>query len=437
VKNGEISPIMSTKIQGLFSYFFRTPLKRRCNMPQISNVTDREKLKPRREPYWQKISKGCYVGYRKMTAGGDGTWLARCLPDGEKKQSYSPLGEFSDLSDYKRFDAAQEAARKWFMHIGKGGSNEAVTIKEVCIRYVEQLNEKGKSATAEELQARHASGKAPELNPIAKDTQRRFNAYVLNNAKLATTQLQKLTPDMLAKWRRELARTPTKSGPNRGGERSNSSLNRDMTCFRSALNLALKDGLCTSDFAWREKLKQIEDADNKRDVYLDLSQRKALAAKAPADLALLIQALSLLPVRPGALAQLKVGDYDRRLKTLRIGKDKTGARTIALPDNTAKFFANLCTSRMPNLPLLKREDGKAWDKDSWKKPIKAAVKATGLPENITLYALRHSTITDLVHGGLDLLTVGQVSGTSQRMIEKHYGHLVSEQSRKALSMLSI
>lgn len=406
-------------------------------MPQISNVIDREKLKPRREPYWQKISKGCYVGYRKMTSSGDGTWLARCLLDGEKKQSYSALGEFSELSEYKRYDAAQEKAREWFVHIGKGGSNEAVTIKEVCARYVEHLNDKGKSATAKELQARQANGKPPELSPIAKDTQRRFNAYVLNNAKLANTELQKLTRDMLAKWRRELAKTPTKSGANRGGERSNSSLNRDMTCFRSALNLALQDSLCTSDFAWREKLKQVADADNKREVYLDLSQRRALAAKAPADLAILIRAMSLLPVRPGALTQLKVGDYDRRLKTLRIGKDKTGARTIALPDNTAKFFADLCASRMPNLPLLTREDGKAWNKDSWKKPIKAAVKAADLPDDITLYALRHSTITDLVHGGLDLLTVGQVSGTSQRMIEKHYGHLVSEQSRKALAMLSI
>lgn len=387
-------------------------------MPQISNVKDREDLKPRREPYWQKYSKGCYVGYRKMTASTDGTWLARCLLDGEKKQQWHTLGDFSDFPEYKRFDAAQVAARDWFTHIGKGGSNQAVTIKEVCARYVEHLTEKGKAATA-------------------KDVQRRFDAYVLNHAPLAATEIQKLTPLMLAKWRRDLAKTPTKAGGNRGGERSHSSLNRDMTCFRSALNLALQEGQCTSDFAWREKLKQIKNADNSRDVYLDLKQRRALAAKAPADLALLIQAMSLLPVRPGALAQLKVGYYDKQLKTLRIGKDKNGPRTIALPDKTANFFAELCTSRMPQLPLLTRADGKAWNKDFWKKPIKAAVLAAELPDKITLYALRHSTITDLVHGGLDLLTVGQVSGTSQRMIEKYYGHLVSEQSRKALAMLSI
>lgn len=377
------------------------------------------------------------MGFRKLTPSAAGTWIARCYSEVDCKQQHSPLGDFGDLPDHKRYDAAAKAAQEWFGHLGKGGSNQAVTISDVCKRYVEHLDENGKSATAKELQARRDTGKAPELTPIAKDTQRRFKAYVLNNAKLANTELQKLTPDMLAKWRRELAKTPTKSGPNRGGERSSSSLNRDMTCFRSALNLALRDGLCTSDFAWREKLKQVPDADKNRDVYLDLSQRRALAATAPTDLAILIQALSLLPVRPGALTQIKVGDYDRRLKTLRIGKDKTGARTIALPDNTAKFFADLCTSRMPNLPLLTRADGSAWNKDSWKKPVKAAVKAAQLPAEITLYALRHSTITDLVHGGLDLLTVAQVSGTSQRMIEKHYGHLVSKQSRQALSKLSI
>jgi integrase len=398
-------------------------------MTKISTVTEREKLKPRNAPYYQKISKGCFVGYRKLKPSASGTWLARCLPDGEQKQSFKALGDFSHLPDFKRFDSAQEDARKFFDHLGKGGSNQTATVKDACSRYVEHLRDNDKATTA-------------------KDVERRFNAYVLTNATLSNTQVQKLTPDLLTKWRRALAKTPTKAGANRGGERSSSSLNRDMTCFRSALNLALKDGLVTSDFAWREKLKQVSDADSSRDVYLDTEQRRAVAANAPADLAILIQALSLLPVRPGALAQLKVGDYDRRLKTLRIGKDKTGGRTIALPDKTALFFARLCESRMPHLPLIERttkvrpnsdkpQMTLAWNKDAWKKPFKAAVKAAGLPDEVTLYALRHSTITDLVHGGLDLLTVGQVSGTSQRMIEKHYGHLLSEQSRKALSMLSL
>jgi hypothetical protein len=37
---------------------------------RIDTVASREKLKPRREPYWQRVRKGCFVGYRKMTASG-------------------------------------------------------------------------------------------------------------------------------------------------------------------------------------------------------------------------------------------------------------------------------------------------------------------------------------------------------------------------------
>ena len=54
-----------------------------------------------------------------------------------------------------------------------------------------------------------------------------------------------------------------------------------------------------------------------------------------------------------------------------------------------------------------------------------------------MYVIRHSTITDLVHGGLDLLTVAQISGTSVRMIEQHYGHLRSDVAATALERLAL
>ncbi len=82
-------------------------------------------------------------------------------------------------------------------------------------------------------------------------------------------------------------------------------------------------------------------------------------------------------------------------------------------------------------------DGKRWDKDAWKGPVKAAAAAAGLPAATTIYVLRHSTITDLVVGGLDLLTVAQISGTSLRMIEQHYGHLRGDVAAAALAGLAL
>ena len=82
-------------------------------------------------------------------------------------------------------------------------------------------------------------------------------------------------------------------------------------------------------------------------------------------------------------------------------------------------------------------NGKPWDKNSWKLPIAAAVKAADLPVGATAYTLRHSTITDLVQAGLPLLTIAQISGTSAEMIERHYGHLASDAAVAALSQLAL
>jgi integrase len=64
-------------------------------------------------------------------------------------------------------------------------------------------------------------------------------------------------------------------------------------------------------------------------------------------------------------------------------------------------------------------------------------RAKALPNAATAYTLRLSTITDLVAAGLPLLTIAQISGTSAEMIERHYGHLVSDAAIKALAKLAL
>jgi site-specific recombinase XerD len=103
-----------------------------------------------------------------------------------------------------------------------------------------------------------------------------------------------------------------------------------------------------------------------------------------------------------------------------------------LPDVTAEFFEEASKNKLPTAPLLSRADGTAWNKDAWKWPIKATVGAAKLPDGTTAYTLRHSVISDLVHDGLDLLTVAQISGTSVAMIERHYGHLRGDVAAQGL-----
>ena len=110
-------------------------------------------------------------------------------------------------------------------------------------------------------------------------------------------------------------------------------------------------------------------------------------------------------------------------------------KTNRIPVRVARSL--LTTTESPTEPLFSIRDGLAWNKDNWHKPVKQAAARAGLPAGTSAYTLRHCAITDLVHGGFDLLTVAQLRGTSVAMIEKHYGHLRSEVAVKALARLAL
>lgn len=388
-------------------------------MPSIIKVTDRAKLKPRREPYWAKLSKGCFVGFRKMTAGTLGTWMARNLDEASGKQQYKALGDFTELPDHQRYDAASKAAQQWFEHLGKGGTNDAVTVAQACRRYVTSLKDN-------------------QRTKAAYDTENRFKRLIYNRPKIANIELSKLTPAHLDAWRRETKSMICERGPGKGKPRSESAINRDMTPFRAALVMAYKDGLVTSDFAWRGKLEPHPNADKRRDVYLDREQRKKLIEAAAPDMADFLRALCMIPLRPGALAGLTVGNFDKRLGVLTVGKDKAGGdRKIHLPDTTAAFFASHCKDKLPAAYIFTNSTGEVWKNQTWGYQFKLAASLAGTPPTATTYSIRHSVITDLVHAGVDSLTVAQLSGTSVVMIEKHYGHLTRDHARTALAALVI
>jgi hypothetical protein len=342
---------------------------------RIDTVEARTRLKPRGSPYWQKLSTGCHLGFRKMARGAAGTWIAQAYDAATQKQTRRSLGAFDHLPAHQRFDAAKRAAEEWFRHLGHGGSADTVTVKGACEGYVKHVcADKGDTA-ADELDGR-------------------FKRWIYSN-RIADIELPKLVRKQVDEWRRELAKTPVVANPRaekpETRERAPSSVNRDMTALRAALNFAHDNGHVTSDMAWRVALRPIENADRRRDAYLDREQRTALIAKASSDVATFLKGLARVPLRPGALAALTVASFDKRLGVLTIGKDKAGNdRKIKLPKTTAEFFEELAKDKLPATPLLARADGKRWDKDAWKKPVRAAAKAAELPENVTACATAQS-----------------------------------------------
>lgn len=391
---------------------------------RIDTVEARAKLPPRKPPYWVRLVPGTQLGYRKMAAGATGTWLVRMYEPGTQSRQQRSLGEFAELPAHERYAAAKKAAEALAEHVEGGGRVDSLTVKQACVDYVAHLRAEGRDGAA-------------------RDAEARFARWV-NDAKLGGVDMRKLAMHHLRAWRREVAAAEVIVNPYADEkeritrERSDASLNRDMTALRAALNHAKDGGAVTTDAAWRVALRPVSGADRSRGLYLDRKQRAKLIEQAPADLAALLKGLALVPLRPGALASLTVASLDRRLSALTVGVDKAGAdRRIVLPPTTAAFFAEQCNGKLPAAPLFARADGKAWDKDAWKKPIKAAAERAELPPTTTAYTLRHSVITDLVGAGLDVLTVARLSGTSVAMIERHYGHLRSDAAAAALATLAL
>ena len=389
---------------------------------KIDTVTARALLKPRHPPYWQKLRSECHIGFRKITAASTGSWIAR-FRDGSGKYQLNSLGTLDGIPPSSRFDEATKQAFSWFGHRVAGGSAKSVTVKQACENYIAKLSADGKESSTKEVKGR-------------------FRRWVYSNLKLSNTPLDKVSKTEIGEWRAKLSSTPIilqDKSKTTSKLRSASSLNRDMAVFKAALNLAFRDGYVASNSAWAHKLVSIKNATKRRTCYLDHGQRKALITKCPADLAQFVKGLSLLPLRPGTLAAFDVKDYDHRLRELRVGKDKAGQdRCLTLPASTADFFQAQTNNKNPEEPLFTQLNGKRWNKDVWKKPLKTAAKAANLPDAVTAYALRHSTITDLIAlHRLDTMTVAVLSGTSLSMIEKYYGHLLKGHAAKALEGLEL
>lgn len=399
----------------------RGPKKAKSAKVDLSKIGERKELKmrPGDEPHWQRLRSGCYVGYRPSKLQKEiGTWFARAYDADALKYRRLALGDYGTLDGHDVFKQAKRDAEAFAEAVESGGlaPEKVETVADACRSYLKHKP----GVIAEGVFRRHVYD-----DPIAK------------------VRLDKLRRHHLRDWRRRLEEAPAlvsrnKNGERRTKERAKSTVNRDMVPLRAALGAVLVAGAPGTDAAWQEALKPHRSADRRRVLYLDRTERKSMLEAMDAEAAPFFRALCLLPLRPGALAELAVRDFDKRTSTLTIGRDKNGnPRQIAVPKIIADFLEAQTRGKLPGARLFMRSNGAAWNKDAWKHPIKEAAIKAALPDGTSAYTLRHSVITDLVRGGLPVLTVAQLSGTSVAMIEKHYGHLVREDAAQALADLAV
>lgn len=78
-----------------------------------------------------------------------------------------------------------------------------------------------------------------------------------------------------------------------------------------------------------------------------------------------------------------------------------------------------------------------WAHSDWDKLVRDAAERAGLPKGVCVYTLRHSFITHTLLAGLSTLEVSKMVGTSLTMIEKHYGHLVTDTARERMAKVAL
>jgi integrase len=362
----------------------------------LHKISVRKALPARREPYWgAPLEAGRYIGYRSID-DGTGTWIARMRGE-DGKQKYSSLGQATADFDYTQ---AKQAADIWFKGRDEGVSDKPPTVEDACKEYVTDLKAEGRDAAA-------------------YDAEIRFKRSVYNDS-IAKVRLDKIRTAKLKAWRNGIA----------GGK---SGQDRSFRSLKAALNFAVMNRRVSPAVAieWKS-VQPHKGADKRRELYLDLKQRRALIAAASGDTRDLIQAAALTGARPGELVALKRSSFDARTSTMTF-KGKTGARTVPLSPAAVTLFKRLSKGKMPSASML-TVSGEPWTFPAvWAREIRAAAKAAKMPKGVVLYTLRHSWITEALRAGMSTLDVARLTGTSLQMIQEHYGHLVADSARERLA----
>ena len=270
------------------------------------------------------------------------------------------------------YDEAKGAAEMWFAELdsgvtGRTKSGGEPTVESACREYVEdRRREKG--------------------DRTAQDADKRFERTVYGGGKkrerhrIADVRLKRLRSSHIREWRQSLVDAGL----------CKASVNRTQISLCAALNLAVTHKMIGIDesSAWRD-VKPFKGVSKRRDLFLDLSQRRALLAASKGALHQLISAVMLTGARAGELVSARAKQFDARTQTITV-TGKTGTRPIVLSEAAVQFFSKRADQIESHDFLLVRDDGKPWAHSDWDELVRAAAKEAKLPAGVCLYTLRHS-----------------------------------------------
>jgi len=111
---------------------------------------------------------------------------------------------------------------------------------------------------------------------------------------------------------------------------------------------------------------------------------------------------------------------------------KTERYSVPITAALSRKLKAAVAGRADHAPLLLQNDGTPWDKNpgqNYHRQVDNVVTGIGLdPAEVTMYALRHSSIVRMLLRNIPIRLVASLHNTSVAMIEKHYSKYITEHS---------
>jgi len=372
-----------------------------------------------KRPVFESLGDGISIGYRRNQ--GAGVWVAR-RSDGKGGKFERRLGladDYADADGERVLTFAQASLKAHAFDpitemAAPAPAAVVVTVRTALDAYERDIRTRnGDVGNVQRVRA-HLPGAILD-RPVAK-----------------------LTVGELKAWRDDLAE-----------KLAQSTVNRTATPLKAALNQAAdadQGRTIPTRVAWEIGLATLADAEQSRNVVLPESEVAKVVAAAHAispAFGLLVETAAVTGSRYSQLAALAVGDFQDgaapRLMVPPSKKGKSGktrqARPVPIGEGLARRFREAIAGRRQDDPLLARADGTRWEKShhirSFKKAVEAAKLDAKLVEpydigEVTIYALRHSSIVRQILRGVPLRVIAALHDTSVQMIERTYSSRIAD-----------
>ena len=398
-------------------------MAQRANRVKLDSPTARKRLVANQSVYWNTVSRGCSLGYRRAANNTSGVWKVKYVPPKDAGGSTSrriqeTIGAADDMLaadgvTVLSYEQARKKANEWFptalqKATGLVPQRRDYTVEDACSEYLNALE-----------------GRKPTYIP-----RKVINAVMV--PALGKVAVEKLTRARIEQWLKDIAEKPRrkprhdlKPDDDEAKRRRKDTANRYLTILRAALTRALADGkVACSGIAWKS-VKPFPQVDQRRTRFLSDDEARKIVDKCGPDFGLLVRAGLFSGCRYGELARLLISDFDAGVGALFVSHSKNGRpRQVYLDPEATQFFAAVCNKRRRN-DCIFTDDGKQWKKDSAKGMMEAACKAAEI-EPLTFHELRHSAASRWARQGLSLAQIAQQLGHADIRMTQRYAHLCQQ-----------